>query len=189
MVYRKLLELDWESIVVGLLHDTVEDTNLLLTTCNYNCYDFVAWVVCVKLETGVIQMSKLGKLKYKNESHSVQDVKAHDLRQMFLAMTEEMATVNGAKVILWDNEIGSLKVGKKVGWGKDELGNYVAIDLESGENHSLNPLGHKYFKLVYYSLFTRVVRQEEGCKEEIVVALAEVVTTRDFPFNKLAVSV
>ena len=35
-------------------------------------------------------MSKLGKLKYKDEDNSVQDVKADDLRQMFLAMTEEV---------------------------------------------------------------------------------------------------
>ena len=47
-------------------------------------------IVCVKLDSSVIQVSKLGKLKYKNENHSVQDVKAHDLRQMFLAMTEEV---------------------------------------------------------------------------------------------------
>lgn len=36
------------------------------------------------------QVSKLGKLKAKDENHSVQDVKADDLRQMFLAMTEEV---------------------------------------------------------------------------------------------------
>lgn len=35
-------------------------------------------------------MSKLGKLKCKNEGDCVQEVKAHDLRQMFLAMTEEV---------------------------------------------------------------------------------------------------
>jgi predicted amidohydrolase YtcJ len=28
----------------------------------------------------------------------------------------KMATVNGAKAVLWDNEIGSLEVGKKVGF-------------------------------------------------------------------------
>lgn len=27
----------------------------------------------------------------------------------------KMATINGAKSVLWDNEIGSLEVGKKVG--------------------------------------------------------------------------
>lgn len=35
-------------------------------------------------------MSKLGKLKCKSEQDSVQDVKADDLRQMLLAMTEEV---------------------------------------------------------------------------------------------------
>lgn len=48
--------------------------------------------ISVRLDSSLIQVSKLGKLKYKNESHSVQDVKAHDLRQMFLAMTEEVNT-------------------------------------------------------------------------------------------------
>lgn len=32
----------------------------------------------------------MGKLNCKNETDSVQDVKADDLRQMFLAMTEEV---------------------------------------------------------------------------------------------------
>ena len=36
------------------------------------------------------QVSKLGKLKCKDSDSSVQDVKADDLRQMFLAMTEEV---------------------------------------------------------------------------------------------------
>jgi hypothetical protein len=35
-------------------------------------------------------VSKLGKLQCKNEGSSKQDVKAEDLRQMFLAMTEEV---------------------------------------------------------------------------------------------------
>lgn len=30
-----------------------------------------------------------------------------------------MATTNGAKSVLWDDEIGSLEVGKKVGVGSD----------------------------------------------------------------------
>ncbi|GKB43976.1 putative GTP diphosphokinase RSH1, chloroplastic, partial [Tanacetum coccineum] len=122
-------ELDWESIVVGLLHDTIEDTNLV--TFEKIKEQFGATVR--HIVEGETKVSKLGKLKYKNESNSVQDVKAHDLRQMFLAMTEEMATVNGAKVILWDNEIGSLKVGKKVGWGKDEL--VPSIQSFSGRAH------------------------------------------------------
>ena len=36
------------------------------------------------------QVSKLGKLKCKTDTESIQDVKADDLRQMFLAMTDEV---------------------------------------------------------------------------------------------------
>lgn len=32
-----------------------------------------------------------------------------------------MVTVNGAKSVLWDDELGSLEVGKKVGNGSDYL--------------------------------------------------------------------
>ncbi|KVH94525.1 Beta-grasp domain-containing protein [Cynara cardunculus var. scolymus] len=83
------LELDWESIAAGLLHDTVEDTNLV--TFEKIEKEFGATVR--HIVEGETKVSKLGKLKYKNESHSVQDVKAHDLRQMFLAMTEEVRVI------------------------------------------------------------------------------------------------
>ncbi|KAL4558884.1 hypothetical protein LXL04_037088 [Taraxacum kok-saghyz] len=83
------LELDWESIAAGLLHDTVEDTNLV--TFERIEKEFGATVR--HIVEGETKVSKLGKLKYKNESHSVQDVKAHDLRQMFLAMTEEVRVI------------------------------------------------------------------------------------------------
>ncbi|KAI3760025.1 hypothetical protein L1987_50413 [Smallanthus sonchifolius] len=83
------LELDWESIAAGLLHDTVEDTNLV--TFEKIEKEFGATVR--HIVEGETKVSKLGKLKFKNESHSVQDVKAHDLRQMFLAMTEEVRVI------------------------------------------------------------------------------------------------
>lgn len=38
-----------------------------------------------------MQVSKLGKLQCKSEGSSKQDLKAEDLRQMFLAMTEEVS--------------------------------------------------------------------------------------------------
>ncbi|XP_028781903.1 putative GTP diphosphokinase RSH1, chloroplastic isoform X2 [Neltuma alba] len=79
------LELDWESVAAGLLHDTVEDTNVV--TFERIEEEFGA-TVC-RIVEGETKVSKLGKLKYKNENDSVQDVKAEDLRQMFLAMTEE----------------------------------------------------------------------------------------------------
>ncbi|XP_044503075.1 putative GTP diphosphokinase RSH1, chloroplastic isoform X2 [Mangifera indica] len=83
------LELDWESIAAGLLHDTVEDTNVV--TFERIEEEFGATVR--HIVEGETKVSKLGKLKCKKENNSVQDVKADDLRQMFLAMTEEVRVI------------------------------------------------------------------------------------------------
>ncbi|CAO2824366.1 unnamed protein product [Amaranthus hypochondriacus] len=83
------LELDWESIAAGLLHDTVEDTNVV--TFEQIEKEFGSAVR--HIVEGETKVSKLGKLKYKNENSCVQDVKADDLRQMFLAMTEEVRVI------------------------------------------------------------------------------------------------
>ncbi|PWA97578.1 HD/PDEase domain, RelA/SpoT family, Beta-grasp domain protein [Artemisia annua] len=80
------LELDWESIAAGLLHDTVEDTNVV----TFERIEKEFGVTVRHIVEGETKVSKLGKLKCKNEISAVQDVKAHDLRQMFLAMTEEV---------------------------------------------------------------------------------------------------
>lgn len=83
------LELDWESIAAGLLHDTVEDTNVV--TFERIEEEFGATVR--RIVEGETKVSKLGKLNCKNKTDSVQDVKADDLRQMFLAMTEEVRVI------------------------------------------------------------------------------------------------
>ncbi|KAL6217199.1 hypothetical protein ACLB2K_010416 [Fragaria x ananassa] len=83
------LELDWESIASGLLHDTVEDTNVV--TFERIEEEFGATVR--HIVEGETKVSKLGKLKCKGEHDSVQDVKADDLRQMLLAMTEEVRVI------------------------------------------------------------------------------------------------
>ncbi|CAI9774299.1 unnamed protein product [Fraxinus pennsylvanica] len=83
------LELDWESIAAGLLHDTVEDTNVV--TFERLEKDFGAAVRYIV--EGETKVSKLGKLKSNDDNYSVQDVKAEDLRQMFLAMTEEVRVI------------------------------------------------------------------------------------------------
>ncbi|XP_077218053.1 RELA/SPOT homolog 1 [Tasmannia lanceolata] len=82
------LELDWESIAAGLLHDTVEDTHVTFERIEK---EFGATVR--RIVEGETKVSKLGKLQCKNSKDSVQDVKADDLRQMFLAMTEEVRVI------------------------------------------------------------------------------------------------
>ncbi|KAI3460786.1 hypothetical protein Pfo_017449 [Paulownia fortunei] len=83
------LELDWESIAAGLLHDTVEDTNVV----TFERIEENFGTTVRRIVEGETKVSKLGKLKSKDENHSVQDVKADDLRQMFLAMTEEVRVI------------------------------------------------------------------------------------------------
>ncbi|KAL4603555.1 hypothetical protein ACB092_10G132200 [Castanea dentata] len=83
------LELDWESVAAGLLHDTVEDTNVV----TFERIEEEFGTTVRRIVEGETKVSKLGKLKYKNESDSVQDVKADDLHQMFLAMTEEVRVI------------------------------------------------------------------------------------------------
>ncbi|PKA58414.1 hypothetical protein AXF42_Ash013920 [Apostasia shenzhenica] len=83
------LELDWESIAAGLLHDTVEDTNVV--TFERIEKEFGSTVR--RIVEGETKVSKLGKLQCKHPDLQVQDVKADDLRQMFLAMTEEVRVI------------------------------------------------------------------------------------------------
>ncbi|XP_016711896.2 putative GTP diphosphokinase RSH1, chloroplastic isoform X2 [Gossypium hirsutum] len=83
------LELDWESIAAGLLHDTVEDTNVV----TFERIEEEFGPTVRRIVEGETKVSKLGKLKYKNENDSVQDVKADDLRQMFLSTTQEVRVI------------------------------------------------------------------------------------------------
>ncbi|KAF7154712.1 hypothetical protein RHSIM_Rhsim01G0287300 [Rhododendron simsii] len=83
------LELDWESIAAGLLHDTVEDTNVV----TFERIEKEFGPIVCRIVEGETKVSKLGKLKCESENDSVQDVKADDLRQMFLAMTEEVRVI------------------------------------------------------------------------------------------------
>lgn len=83
------LELDWESIAAGLLHDTVEDTNVV----TFARIEEEFGPTVRRIVEGETKVSKLGKIKCKDENHSAKDVKADDLRQMFLAMTEEVRVI------------------------------------------------------------------------------------------------
>ncbi|PIA44303.1 hypothetical protein AQUCO_01700125v1 [Aquilegia coerulea] len=83
------LELDWESIAAGLLHDTVEDTDVV----TFERIEKEFGVTVRRIVEGETKVSKLGKLQCSNANSSVQDVKADDLRQMFLAMTEEVRVI------------------------------------------------------------------------------------------------
>lgn len=118
-------EMDWETIVAGLLHDTVEDTEhvtferiedqfgpavrrIVEGETKVSCA-LQKWHMCalsiieIKLLMSWpgLQVSKLGKMQCQNADSLARDVKADDLRQMFLAMTEEVCSLPGCFCLIY----------------------------------------------------------------------------------------
>ncbi len=76
------LELDKETIVAGLLHDVVEDTEISLQYLEQEFGEEVALLV-----DGV---TKLGQVSY---AHDKMDIQAENLRKMFLAMAKDIRVI------------------------------------------------------------------------------------------------
>ena len=74
------LQMDYETVVAGLLHDTVEDTDLTLEDID-NMFGSVVRSI-VEGETKVSKLPKLGFADYADEQ-------AENLRQMFVAMSDD----------------------------------------------------------------------------------------------------
>lgn len=81
------LELDLESIVAGLLHDVVEDTDYTLEDIERLFNKEVALLV-----DGV---TKLGQIQYSSKNDEIQkeDLQAENYRKMFLAMAQDIRVV------------------------------------------------------------------------------------------------
>lgn len=81
------LELDIESIVAGLLHDVVEDTDYTLEDIERLFNKEVALLV-----DGV---TKLGKIQYSSQNRQLQkeEIQAENYRKMFLAMAQDIRVV------------------------------------------------------------------------------------------------
>lgn len=76
------LEMDKETIVAGMLHDAVEDTEMTLEDVSREFSDEVALLV-----DGV---TKLGQLSYSQDKLEIQ---AENLRKMFLAMAKDIRVI------------------------------------------------------------------------------------------------
>jgi len=74
------LSMDVHSIMAGLLHDTVEDTDLTFTEV-----EALFGVTVRKIVEGETKVSKLPKLAFSDYA----DEQAENLRQMFVAMTDD----------------------------------------------------------------------------------------------------
>eukprot|EP00898_Chlorokybus_atmophyticus_P005547 jgi/Chlat1/5994/Chrsp4S06311 len=83
------LGMDYETILAGLLHDTVEDT----CTVTFERIEQQFGNVVRRIVEGETKVSKLGKVQRGESTTVVRDVKADDLQQMFIAMTEEVRVI------------------------------------------------------------------------------------------------
>ena len=87
------MELGHESLVAGLLHDTVEDTDAVTFESLEKRYGTAVRRI-VEGETKVSKVSSsLSKESQQINGTSAEDVKSEDLAQMFLAMTEEVRII------------------------------------------------------------------------------------------------
>jgi len=75
------LELDMESIIAGLLHDTIEDTPFT--------YDDLERIFGEEIATLVDGVTKLGRLSYA-VSQSKEEIQAENFRKMFMAMAKDI---------------------------------------------------------------------------------------------------
>ncbi len=81
------LELDKETIVAGLLHDVIEDTDMTMSELTADFGEDVA-----NLVDGV---TKLDKLQFVGSNHQVDrfEMQAENLRKMFLAMAKDIRVI------------------------------------------------------------------------------------------------
>ena len=87
------MELDHESLIAGLLHDTVEDTEAVTFDSLEQRFGKAVRRI-VEGETKVSKVSSsLSKQSTAAAAATAEDVKSEDLAQMFLAMTEEVRII------------------------------------------------------------------------------------------------
>mmetsp|Transcript_934 Transcript_934/g.2883 ORF Transcript_934/g.2883 Transcript_934/m.2883 type:complete len:802 (+) Transcript_934:372-2777(+) len=82
------LKLGKESLIAGLLHDSVEDTDHITFERIEELFGFTVR----RIVEGETKFSKIGRLADIDNSRNV-DVKAVDLQQLFLSMTEEVRII------------------------------------------------------------------------------------------------
>ena len=161
------LEMDKETIVAGLLHDIVEDTEMTGERLKEEFGEEVALLV-----DGV---TKLGQLSYDADKIEVQ---AENLRKMFLAMAKDIRVI----IIKLADRLHNMRTlqympdRKKLEKARETLDIYAPIAQRLGISKikvELDDLSLKYLEPdVYYELVEKIALKKEA-RQSMVEAMVE----------------
>ena len=163
------LEMDKETIVVGMLHDAVEDTEMTLEDVTREFGEEVALLV-----DGV---TKLGQLNYSQDKLEVQ---AENLRKMFLAMAKDIRVI----IIKLADRLHNMRTlefmtpAKQQEKARETMDIYAPIAQRLGISKiktELDDLSLKYWKPdVYYNLVKELNERKTEREEFVQQIVAEV---------------
>ena len=158
------LELDRETIIAGLLHDVVEDTDVT--------YEDVVREFGVEVAQLVDGVTKLGQLSYSKDKIEVQ---AENLRKMFLAMAKDIRVILIKLADRLHNmrTMQFMKPEKQKEKSRETMDIYAPIALRLGiskikvelDDLSLRYLKPDVYKELEHSLDSQKVRREAYIKE------------------------
>ena len=165
------LEMDKETIVAGMLHDAVEDTEMTLEDITREFGEEVALLV-----DGV---TKLGQLSYAQDKLEVQ---AENLRKMFLAMAKDIRVI----IIKLADRLHNMRTlefmtpAKQQEKARETMDIYAPIAQRLGISKiktELDDLSLKYWKPdVYYNLVKELNERKTEREEFVQQIVAEVST-------------
>ena len=163
------LEMDKETIVAGMLHDAVEDTDMTLDDITRDFGEEVALLV-----DGV---TKLGQLSYSQDKLEVQ---AENLRKMFLAMAKDIRVI----IIKLADRLHNMRTlefmtpAKQQEKARETMDIYAPIAQRLGISKiktELDDLSLKYWKPdVYYQLVKELNERKTEREEFVQQIVAEV---------------
>ena len=163
------LELDKETIIAGLLHDVVEDTDITLEDLTREFNEEVALLV-----DGV---TKLGQLNY---SYDKMDLQAENLRKMFLAMAKDIRVILIKLADRLHNmrTLEFMRPEKQKEKARETMDIYAPIAHRLGISKvkvELDDLALKYLEPdVYFDIAQKVSQDKEQRQEFIDGIIAEV---------------
>lgn len=165
------LELDYETIIAAILHDTIEDTEISHADIVKDFGDHVALLV-----EGV---SKLDKLKFRNR----QEAQAENFRKMILAMAEDVRVILIKFADRTHNmrTLGSLRPDKQRRIARETLEIYVPIASRLGIHSIKNELENRSFEAIYpmrANVLKRVISAAKNRHTHLIAQITDQIKSR-----------